>query len=274
MPRMLCPLLVLFLAAAAVSGRSTFAQSVWSGYGYSFTKAEFSSPLLPENQDRITDHVWLTRQVNQGIFNIHDETSYGSFVSPGGTRWATDLNNPGETIEATNWNNLSFTVWVDAYGGQGTMGLPARLLGHNAVVYLVEDNTYLDLRFTGWSVSGGGGFSYDRSPAPLLPPTTGDYNQNGVVDAADYIVWRETLTQAADPAGSGADGNANGTIEVGDYTFWRERFGDIVPLGAGAGAAGFVSASAAVPEPTVIMLVVIGLLSFPLFRGRRKSIGQ
>ncbi len=169
---------------------------------------------------------------------------------------------------------MTFTGWIDAYGGQGTMGLPGRLLGLNAVVYLVADNTYLDLQFTGWSVGGGGGFSYDRAPAPLPPPTTGDYNHNGFVDAADYIVRRDTLTQTATPHGSGADGNADGTIEVGDYTFWRERFGDIVPLGAGAGAAGSVSASAAVPEPTVIMLVVIGLLSFPLLRGRRKTIGQ
>jgi hypothetical protein len=26
-----------------------------------------------------------------------------------------------------------------------------------------------------------------------LPPLTGDYNNNGIVDAADYVVWRKTV---------------------------------------------------------------------------------
>src|SRR2546423_553780 len=46
----------------------------------------------------------------------------------------------------------------------------------------------------------------------------GDYNQNGVVDAADYVVWRKTLNSSASPQGSGADGNGNGTIDAGDFT--------------------------------------------------------
>ena len=39
---------------------------------------------------------------------------------------------------------------------------------------------------------------------------TGDYNGNGVVDAADYVVWRKTLNSTASPTGSGADGNQSG----------------------------------------------------------------
>ena len=47
----------------------------------------------------------------------------------------------------------------------------------------------------------------------------GDYNLNGVVDAADYTVWRNTLGQVAD--GLAADGNASGTIDAGDYDVWK-----------------------------------------------------
>jgi hypothetical protein len=84
-----------------------------------------------------------------------------------------------------------------------------------------------------------------------LPPpasTTGDYNANGVVDAADYTIWRDTLGQSAAPPGSGADGDADGTIDPGDYDFWRSRFGDAVP-GAAASAA---TATSAVPESATI----------------------
>ena len=39
----------------------------------------------------------------------------------------------------------------------------------------------------------------------------GDYNKNGVVDTADYVVWRKTLGQAA-AYFSGADGNGNSKV--------------------------------------------------------------
>jgi hypothetical protein len=88
----------------------------------------------------------------------------------------------------------------------------------------------------------------------LTPPITptGDYNDDGTVNAADYTVWRDTLGQAAAPNGSAADGDADGTIDDGDYTFWTNNFGDVVP---GAGGASL----AVVPEPMLIPLAIQGL---------------
>lgn len=252
-------------AVVAVEDRGR-AQSVWSGFGYSFAKASFADPMQPQNQDRISDHVWLTRATNQGIFNIHDEAAYIASVSPAGTRWATELNNPGKTIAATNWNNLAFTDWVNAYGGQGTQNLPNQLLTYNAVVHLVVDNTYLDLRFTAWT-GAGGGFAYERAPTPPPPTNTGDYNQNGVVDAADYVLWRETLGQVAAPAGNGADGNSNGTIDSGDYTFWRAHFGNIL---AGS-AAGSTLSEVTVPEPAGALLYGVILTAILARRPRTRT---
>jgi hypothetical protein len=77
-----------------------------------------------------------------------------------------------------------------------------------------------------------------RAPAP-----TGDYNGNGRVDAADYVIWRKTLNQTASPAGSGADGDADGTVDADDYNFWRSQFGTVLP-GSTSGS------GASVPEPT------------------------
>jgi hypothetical protein len=54
---------------------------------------------------------------------------------------------------------------------------------------------------------------------------TGDYNRNALVDAADYVLWRKTLTQPVDPAGSGADGDGDGTVDDDDYGVWRAAYG-------------------------------------------------
>lgn len=56
---------------------------------------------------------------------------------------------------------------------------------------------------------------------PQLP---GDYNQNGSVNAADYIAWRRTLGASVDNY-SGADGSGNGNIGQEDYGAWRAHFG-------------------------------------------------
>jgi hypothetical protein len=78
-----------------------------------------------------------------------------------------------------------------------------------------------------------------------LPP--GDYNQNGTVDAADYIVWRDSLGEVG--AGLLADGDNSGTIDGGDYAVWRAHFGRT----AGAAISGF----ATVPEPSAVVPVLI-----------------
>ena len=69
---------------------------------------------------------------------------------------------------------------------------------------------------------------------------TGDYSGNGIVDAADYSVWRNML--GATGAGLAADGNGDEVVNAADYDFWRSRFGNVI-----AGSAN--TATAGVPEP-------------------------
>jgi hypothetical protein len=225
------------------------AQTVWSGYEFSFTKENNASPTLPENQDRITSNVWISRGINQGIFNAKTEVTYGA-TSPADTEWATYINNPTDTIAATNYSNLTFAPWIDAYGGPSGGTLPARLLGGDAVLHLITDDIYLDIHFTAWTMQGPGGFAYERALAPVIEPeTTGDYNLDGIVDAADYVVWRKTFNESVEPDGSGADGDGDGVIDDGDYDFWRAHFGEIVPGSGGA-----------VPEPGAVALLVVAFL--------------
>jgi T5SS/PEP-CTERM-associated repeat protein len=83
--------------------------------------------------------------------------------------------------------------------------------------------------------------------APVL---AGDYNQNGVVDAADYVVWRNSLGQSATDLA--ADGNGNGIIDAGDYDVWRAHFGSA----AGSGSSANGRFGATVPEPASFLLLL------------------
>jgi hypothetical protein len=92
------------------------------------------------------------------------------------------------------------------------------------------------------------------------PGPTGDYNGNGTVDAADYVVWRNTLGQTVS-MGTAADGSGNGTVDDADYGFWRARFGNPVPG---------ITSVAAVPEPTAaVAFATLGVLG--LSRRKRRT---
>jgi ELWxxDGT repeat protein len=73
------------------------------------------------------------------------------------------------------------------------------------------------------------------------PPVTGDYNANGTVDAADYVVWRKTLGSNTDLRANGDNtGPSAGVIDQADYAVWRANFGKASPPAA---------AEASVDEP-------------------------
>jgi hypothetical protein len=88
---------------------------------------------------------------------------------------------------------------------------------------------------------------------------TGDYNQNGAIDAADYVLWRDTLGQNV-ASGTGADGNADGTINDEDYAVWRSHFGESASVNLASTAAG---ADMAVPEPGTASLLFLAVCLGP-----------
>jgi lysophospholipase L1-like esterase len=89
----------------------------------------------------------------------------------------------------------------------------------------------------------------------------GDYNYNGEVDAADYVVWRDTLGEFG--ASLAADGNGDDQIDAADYNIWRADFG----ASAGPSTA---SMSAHVPEAVTSHASLI-LLVIALFERKRRS---
>jgi len=97
------------------------------------------------------------------------------------------------------------------------------------------------------------------------PVKAGDYSDNSVVNAADYVTWRKNLggttltNETVSP----------GTVDAADYAEWRSHFGTdytqittiidnvrFVNAGAGSGAL----SAGGVPEPSsMVLMLVLGL---------------
>jgi hypothetical protein len=106
--------------------------------------------------------------------------------------------------------------------------------------------------------------SFNFTSASGPPPTfqvdyalDGDYNRDNKVDMDDYVNWwRPAFGSTTVPS---ADGNLDGVIDAADYTIWRKNLGSVLPFppfGSGSGG-GSGLAAAAIPEPTAGMLSLL-----------------
>jgi hypothetical protein len=158
--------------------------------------------------------------------------------------------------------NLAYRISTGDAGGESVAGLSGMMSGMGSVTtgpgtgglietltipinssftIPVEDSTTVNLQLMGELVA----------TAMLQSGQPGDFNQDGSVDAADYVVWRNgvgtTYTQA-------------------DYDLWRAHFGKTTMSAAVLPDAPTVAA--AVPEPTTWTIVAATMAAVALSRKR------
>lgn len=103
---------------------------------------------------------------------------------------------------------------------------------------------------------------------PPLPGLPGDFNGDGIIEAGDYTIWRDTMEAGGtflpnDPT--------PGSVDESDYDYWRTNFGRTIESITANGASG-VSADGnvpAVPEPSSCGLLVMAATAAYLRRRRR-----
>jgi hypothetical protein len=97
----------------------------------------------------------------------------------------------------------------------------------------------------------------------------GDFNSNGIVDAADYVLWRNSVgTNAPLP-----NNLVGGTIGVAQYDEWRAHFGNSA-TGGGSGTGAVTNGT--VPEPTTLALLcgaIVGCCCGRCIRGGKGKEG-
>lgn len=180
----------------------------------------------------------------------------------------------GFSMDSGSTVNISGGVLGDSFKASGVVnitgsdfflgGVPVELdLG---VPRLIQDR---NTRLSGL-LEDGAPFDFDLSTSPqflgdyfplsavltltltsnqLGPP--GDYNADGVVDAADYTVWRDNLGAAAGTLPNDVDG---GEIGAAQYATWRDNYGAAAPLSEALPAA-------TTPEPGAALLLSLGCMA-------------
>lgn len=139
-------------------------------------------------------------------------------------------------------------------------GMAAEFTMFETTIDLPNGIMSFDLTFISGGVLAASGIIYidDVSASIIMAPVLpGDYNQDGIVDAADYVLWRKFNNTAT----TLPNDSTPGTDET-DYHVWRAHFGEIADGGSGA------SANAAVPEPASALLLTFGA-AFAICRGRQ-----
>jgi hypothetical protein len=82
------------------------------------------------------------------------------------------------------------------------------------------------------------------------PTEDADFNNSSLVDGADFLIWQRGL---GTPDAQNADGDADADLDVdaADLTIWGNQYGAAPPV---------LAAITAVPEPTTLALVALGML--------------
>jgi hypothetical protein len=84
----------------------------------------------------------------------------------------------------------------------------------------------------------------------------GDFNNNGKVDAADYVIWRKNTANNPLPNDDGL------TTQAARFDLWRSNFGDMAMPGGGGGGA--------VPEPGTFVYLVTAVVGGAAMGLRRR----
>jgi hypothetical protein len=175
-----------------------------------------------------------------------DQADYGTWSTAYGSQQGVGLNADGNgdgVVDAAD-----YTVWRDSfpqpivrggdYDNSGSVGATDYdywkfFYGHTSGFGLQSDGN-------GDGVVSAADYTVwrDNLVGPTTPP--GDYDRSGAVGRQDHAVW---AAQYGSTSGFGlvADGNGDGVVNAADYTVWRDNLVVSAPSDGEAAAVAFAS---------------------------------
>ncbi len=204
-----------------------------------------------------------------GTYNVSNVTAvmeFGGGNSPAQMLWvppsSPGFDNANQHVLLANYGSQRIAAYqLDANGHPNFGTQLAFMTGLVGSIGAVVDPLTGDFLFSTYGASGAGDHIYVVSRTAPSGGPAGDYNNNGTVDAADYVLWRN-----GGPLANEVD--TPGNVNAADYTEWRSRFGN--PAGSGASTA----ANAAIPEPSTLVLLIVATTGAYMRRHRARMVFQ
>lgn len=166
----------------------------------------------------------------------------GTFIGRG----EYDVSLVGDGVEAFERETLLYTLTADDAAMANLNGLTVRFDAQNASSGQWRlDNVLVELLELG-----------------VETMLDGDYNDDGVVNIADYTVWRDNLGA---PEGTLPNDPNTGIIDADQYDTWKNNFG----ASSGSLAGGSLVGSFNVPEPATVIVLAASLVGFGVIRRKR-----
>jgi autotransporter-associated beta strand protein len=203
-------------------------------YPGDLTGNDFSPPYLDTSPGRLTVYGDVTFDIASSLnIDLNGATAGTNYdqLAASGTLSLGDAKLNIALGGGFTPSGQSFTL-IDNQGAGAINGMFAMLNG------VATDE--ITLGGIPYQLKYNGGNGNDLVLAPVNATLTGDYNEDGVVDAADYVLWR------SNPSSYGGDPQG--------YNDWVANFGAT----SGSGSAPLAAATA-VPEPTTTLLAGFAL---------------
>ena len=188
------------------------------------------------------DFEWINGSYDVYIDNALALTSDVDFFTFTGLTPGTQFQ--ARTADPTASNINTLLGWFDSSGGllesdnNGAGGLLSRIDGTvpagGMLTFAVSGVG--DDGFTGSHTEDG---SFELRLQIQTPSVAGDYNNNGKVDAADYVLWRN---------GGPLQNDSTPGVQPADYSVWRSKFGQ---------SQGLAASNQLIPEPATLMLMIL-----------------
>jgi hypothetical protein len=177
-------------------------------------------------------------RITGGLFETKDDLELGNASIPGGS-----LAVSGGIVRAFRISDIGATAAITV-NGTGVLQVAAANETTAAMQARITSGLITSTGTLAVTTVNVGGTNYTQV-AVAAPTLFGDYNNDGVVNAADYTVWRDGLGGPASVLNGKGSGAA--TVVQADYDLWVANYGRSAAL------------ATAIPEPLGITLGAWGL---------------
>jgi hypothetical protein len=220
-------------------------------FNLDFSGGSFNAGASSFSVTKIQNHVNDT----DGAFGDADNVDWSAATTMGGVTYANGLIFVNEDSGTGNGE-----TWMMSHTGSGLtlIGDTVGIAAATETSGVLDISTLVGFKPASVLVTANQGTS--ASLTVLINPNAvlaGDFNGNGIVDGADYVVWRDGL---------------GATYTQNDYNIWRSQFGQ-TPSSLGAATA-LASGGASIPEPSALILGLLALVGLFSLRDRPAHLKQ